>query len=153
MNYSLKNLPYDRTIGTTFYCNFAAVRSHDLTTLTKINTAAFTLGSENGTNICSIVAVLGLFSLASFTTERRTEEIGIRKVMGASARDIVMLLTTDFMKIVLLANVIAWPLAHFFMKDWLNRFVYQAPFADWAWLFVASAVAGDVRRIGVRARL
>lgn len=87
------------------------------------------------------VATLGLFGLASFTTERRTKEIGIRKVMGASVRDIVMLLTTDFTKLVLLANVIAWPLAYFFMKDWLNRFVYQAPFADWAWLFVASAVA------------
>lgn len=87
------------------------------------------------------VATLGLFGLASFTTERRTKEIGIRKVMGASVRDIIMLLTADFTKLVLLANVIAWPLAYFFMKDWLNRFVYQAPFADWAWLFVASAAA------------
>jgi len=87
------------------------------------------------------VATLGLFGLASFTTERRTKEIGIRKVMGASVKDIVILLTTDFTKLVLLANVIAWPLAYFFMKDWLNRFVYQAPFAEWAWLFVASALA------------
>ncbi|MGI9261217.1 MAG: ABC transporter permease [Woeseiaceae bacterium] len=86
------------------------------------------------------VATLGLFGLASFTTERRTKEIGIRKVMGASVADIVLLLTTDFTKLVLLANVIAWPVAYFFMSDWLNNFAYKAPFAEWAWLFIASAV-------------
>lgn len=87
------------------------------------------------------VATLGLFGLASFTTERRTKEIGIRKVMGASVKDIVMLLTTDFTKLVLLANLIAWPVAYYFMNDWLNRFAYKAPFGEWAWLFVASAIA------------
>ena len=86
------------------------------------------------------VATLGLFGLASFTTERRTKEIGIRKVMGASAPDIVMLLTSDFTKLVLLANVIAWPIAYYLMSQWLTRFVYKAPFSDWAWLFLASAV-------------
>ena len=59
--------------------------------------------------------------------------------MGASAADIVMLLTSDFTKLVLLANVIAWPVAYYFMTQWLTRFVYKAPFAEWAWLFVASA--------------
>ena len=87
------------------------------------------------------VATLGLFGLASFTTERRTKEIGVRKVMGASVRDIVLLLTADFTKLVLLANVIAWPLAYYFMTSWLNRFVYKAPFSEWAWLFLASAIA------------
>lgn len=87
------------------------------------------------------VATLGLFGLASFTTERRTKEIGIRKVMGASVRDIVWLLTADFTKLVLLANVIAWPVAYYFMNQWLTRFVYRAPFSDWAWLFVAAALA------------
>jgi putative ABC transport system permease protein len=86
------------------------------------------------------VATLGLFGLASFTTERRTKEIGIRKVMGASVRDIVWLLTSDFTKLVLLANVIAWPVAYYFMNQWLTRFVYRAPFSEWAWLFVAAAV-------------
>jgi len=86
------------------------------------------------------VATLGLFGLASFTTERRTKEIGIRKVMGASAADIVLLLTSDFTKLVLIANLIAWPVAYYFMNQWLTRFVYKAPFAEWAWLFVASAV-------------
>ena len=87
------------------------------------------------------VATLGLFGLASFTTERRTKEIGIRKVMGASARDIVLLLTSDFSKLVLLANLIAWPLAFWLMQRWLNRFAYSAPVTEWAWLFIASGVA------------
>ena len=87
------------------------------------------------------VATLGLFGLASFTTERRTKEIGIRKVMGASVKDIVWLLTSDFTKLVLFANIIAWPIAFYFMEQWLNRFVYKAPFAEWAWLFIASAIA------------
>jgi len=90
------------------------------------------------------VATLGLFGLASFTTERRTKEIGIRKVMGASVKDIIFLLTADFTKLVLLANVIAWPIAYYFMNNWLNRFVYKAPFSEWAWLFVAAAIAALV---------
>ena len=87
------------------------------------------------------VATLGLFGLASFTTERRTKEIGIRKVMGATVKDIVLLLTSDFTKLVLLANLLAWPIAYYFMQDWLNRFVYRAPFSEWAWLFLASEIA------------
>jgi len=87
------------------------------------------------------VATLGLFGLASFTTERRTKEIGIRKVMGAKVRDIVLLLTTDFTRLVLLANLIAWPVAFYFMRDWLTRFQYQAPVSEWAWLFVAAGIA------------
>ena len=86
------------------------------------------------------VATLGLFGLASFTTERRTKEIGIRKVMGASVSDIVLLLTSDFTKLVLIANVIAWPVAYYFMTQWLTRFAYKAPFGEWAWLFVAAAL-------------
>ncbi|MEE4164106.1 MAG: ABC transporter permease [Woeseiaceae bacterium] len=87
------------------------------------------------------VATLGLFGLASFTTERRTKEIGIRKVMGASVADIVLLLTSDFTKLVLLANLIAWPVAWYFMNQWLMRFAYKAPLGEWAWVFVASAIA------------
>lgn len=86
------------------------------------------------------VATLGLFGLASFTTERRTKEIGIRKVMGASVRDIVWLLTSDFTKLVLVANVIAWPVAFYFMDQWLTRFAYRVPFGEWLWLFFAAAL-------------
>jgi putative ABC transport system permease protein len=69
-----------------------------------------------------IVACLGLFGLAAFTAERRTKEIGIRKVLGARTRDIVRLLAWQFSKPVIVANLIAWPAAWWVMRDWLNGF-------------------------------
>ncbi|MGZ8283812.1 MAG: ABC transporter permease, partial [Allosphingosinicella sp.] len=69
-----------------------------------------------------IVACLGLFGLAAFTAERRTKEIGIRKVLGARTRDIVRLLVWQFSKPIIIANLIAWPVAWWAMKDWLNGF-------------------------------
>lgn len=69
-----------------------------------------------------IVACLGLFGLAAFTAERRTKEIGIRKVLGARSRDIVRLLAWQFSKPVIIANLIAWPVAWWVMRDWLNTF-------------------------------
>jgi putative ABC transport system permease protein len=69
-----------------------------------------------------IVACLGLFGLAAFTAERRTKEIGIRKVLGARSRDIVRLLAWQFSKPVIVANLLAWPVAWWLMRDWLNTF-------------------------------
>jgi putative ABC transport system permease protein len=69
-----------------------------------------------------IVACLGLFGLAAFTAERRTKEIGVRKVLGARSRDIVKLLAWQFSKPVIVANLIAWPVAWWVMRDWLNGF-------------------------------
>jgi putative ABC transport system permease protein len=69
-----------------------------------------------------VVACLGLFGLAAFTAERRTKEIGIRKVLGARSRDIVRLLAWQFSKPVIIANLIAWPVAWWVMRDWLNDF-------------------------------
>lgn len=69
-----------------------------------------------------VVACLGLFGLAAFTAERRTKEIGIRKVLGARSRDIVRLLAWQFSKPVIIANLIAWPIAWWVMRDWLNSF-------------------------------
>ena len=69
-----------------------------------------------------VIACLGLFGLAAFTAERRTKEIGIRKVFGARSRDIVRLLAWQFSKPVILANLIAWPVAWWVMRDWLNGF-------------------------------
>jgi putative ABC transport system permease protein len=71
------------------------------------------------------IACLGLFGLASFATEQRTKEIGIRKVVGASTSRIVMLLSKDFLKLVVIANIIAWPIAYFLMKNWLQDFAYR----------------------------
>ncbi len=69
-----------------------------------------------------IVACLGLYGLAAFTAERRTREIGIRKVLGAHTGDIVRLLVWQFSRPVLIANIIAWPVAWWLMRDWLNGF-------------------------------
>jgi putative ABC transport system permease protein len=69
-----------------------------------------------------IIGCLGLFGLAAFTAERRTKEIGIRKVLGARTRDIVQLLVWQFSRPVIIANVIAWPVAWWMMRDWLNGF-------------------------------
>lgn len=93
-----------------------------------------------------IVACLGLFGLAAFTAERRTKEIGIRKVLGARTRDIVRLLVWQFSRPVLIANLIAWPLAWWMMRDWLNGFDVRIalgplPFISAGLLALAIAVA------------
>lgn len=72
-----------------------------------------------------LIACLGLYGLASFNAERRTKEIGVRKVMGGSVWSIVVLLTNDFSKLVLVSNVIAWPLAYVAMNRWLEQFAYR----------------------------
>jgi putative ABC transport system permease protein len=69
-----------------------------------------------------VIGCLGLFGLATFTAEQRTKEIGIRKVLGARSRDIVRLLAWQFSKPVLIANLIAWPIAWWVMRNWLNGF-------------------------------
>lgn len=71
------------------------------------------------------IACLGLFGLASFTAERKTKEIGIRKVLGARASGIVFLLSREFTKLILFANVIAWPIAFLAMNKWLRAFSYR----------------------------
>ncbi len=75
--------------------------------------------------IAIFIACLGLFGLASFTAERRTREIGIRKVFGAKTRNIVQLLLWQFSLPVLVANVIAWPLAWYYLRDWLQGYAYR----------------------------
>jgi putative ABC transport system permease protein len=71
------------------------------------------------------VASLGLYGLAAFTTENRTKEIGIRKAHGASVGSIVAMLSEEFTRWVLLANIIAWPVAYFMMDNWLDNFAYR----------------------------
>ena len=71
------------------------------------------------------IACLGLFALASFTAEQRTKEIGVRKVLGASSSQIVLLLAKEFTKWVLVANIFAWPIAFYAMTRWLENFAYR----------------------------
>jgi putative ABC transport system permease protein len=72
-----------------------------------------------------LIACLGLVGLASFTAEQKTKEIGIRKVLGASTSGIIALLSREFMKWVVLANLIAWPIGYFAMRSWLQNFAYR----------------------------
>jgi putative ABC transport system permease protein len=72
-----------------------------------------------------LIACLGLFGLASFTVEQRTKEVGIRKVLGASVGGIIGLMSKDFAKLVLLANVVAGPAAYWAMNKWLGDFAYR----------------------------
>jgi len=83
------------------------------------------------------ISCLGLFGLASFTAEQRTKEIGIRRVLGASASNIIFTLTADFTKWVLAANLIAWPIAYFAMHRWLQNFAFKTDMG--LWVFVLSA--------------
>jgi putative ABC transport system permease protein len=77
------------------------------------------------TIVAAFIACLGILGLASFSTEKRTKEIGIRKVLGSSSGKIVTLLCRDYFKLALLSNFVAWPVAWFFMKDWLMNFAYH----------------------------
>ena len=72
-----------------------------------------------------VISCLGLFGLASFLAERRTKEIGIRKTLGASVSEIVLLLSKEFTKWVVVANLIAWPIAYYAMNRWLDGFAYR----------------------------
>jgi len=84
------------------------------------------------------ISCLGLFGLASFTADQRTKEIGIRKVLGASVSNVVVLLSRDFTKWVILANVVAWPVAYLVMNKWLQNFAYRISMG--VWMFVLSGV-------------
>lgn len=85
-----------------------------------------------------LVACLGLSGLALFTAQQRTKEVGIRKVLGASVNALVLLLTGDFLRWVLLANLIALPLAWYAMSRWLENFAFRISM-QW-WMFAASAI-------------
>ncbi|MBW2174355.1 MAG: FtsX-like permease family protein, partial [Deltaproteobacteria bacterium] len=84
------------------------------------------------------ISCLGLFGLTAFEAERRTKEIGIRKVLGASIFSIVHVLSLEFAKWVLLANIVAWPVAYYFMSKWLQIFAYRINL-DW-WIFILAGV-------------
>jgi putative ABC transport system permease protein len=82
---------------------------------------------EAGTALAIILALLGLFGLASYSSEKRTKEVGIRKVLGASVPGVVFLLSREYVIFTGMAAVLAWPLAYFIMKGWLGHFAYQVP--------------------------
>lgn len=106
--------------------------------------------------IFSILAIfiscMGLYGLASFTAERRSKEIGIRKVLGASIGSIVGLISRDFLKLIMVALIIASPLAWLAMNNWLQEFAYRVN-VGW-WIFAAAgliAILVAFASIGFRA--
>jgi len=88
--------------------------------------------------IAIFISCMGLFGLAAFIAEQRTKEIGIRKVLGATVTDIVSMLSVDFVRLVVIAIVIASPVAYYFMHRWLQDFAYRVPISWWIY-----AVAGS----------
>ena len=81
-----------------------------------------------------IIATLGLLGLASFSAERRTKEIGIRKILGATVPNVVNLLSKEFIYLVIISNVFAWPLAYFVINNWLQAFAYRTNITIWTLL-------------------
>jgi putative ABC transport system permease protein len=91
------------------------------------------------TVIAILIACLGLFGLASYNAEQKTKEIGIRKALGSSIQRIVLMLSKQFTKWVIIANIIAWPLTWYFLDDWLGNFAYSIKIVDYWWIFIISA--------------
>ncbi|MFC2146832.1 ABC transporter permease, partial [Acidobacteriota bacterium] len=87
------------------------------------------------TILAAVIACLGLFGLASFMVEQRTREIGIRKVLGSSITNVVVLLTREFFQCVWLANIFAWPLAYISMNHWLHTFAYRTRIGPGIFIF------------------
>ncbi len=95
----------------------------------------------NGFSLVAVlIACLGLFGLASYSTEQKTKEIGIRKVLGASIPGIVSLTVREFLKWILVANMIAWPVAFFVMSRWLHEFAYRVNIGPWVFILAAGLV-------------
>jgi len=93
-------------------------------------------------NVCAMLAIfiscMGLFGLALYTIERRRKEISIRKVFGSSVSQIVVLLSNEFTRWVILANLISWPIAYFIMNNWLQNFAFKTPIS--IWYFVVAGI-------------
>jgi len=95
---------------------------------------------QNFTLVAIFIACMGLFGLAMFTSEQRTKEIGVRKVLGASVSQITLMLSSDFLKLVLISILLSAPLAYYVMTQWLHDFAYRIAI-EW-WVFIlAGAIA------------
>ncbi len=92
--------------------------------------------------IAIFIACLGLFGLSSFAITQRIKEIGVRKVLGANASKIVTLLSKDFLKLVIFAAILAFPIAWFAMNNWLNDFAFRVSI-EW-WIFILAGLLASI---------
>jgi ABC-type antimicrobial peptide transport system permease subunit len=100
------------------------------------------IGTLSGifTTLAVIISCLGLFGLTSFVAEQRKKEIGIRKVLGASVFSVWNLLTREFVLLVLIAFFIAFPLAYYFMAEWLQNYSYRTSLSGWVFMMAGAGV-------------
>ncbi len=94
------------------------------------------------TILAIFIACLGLFGLISFTTVQRTKEIGVRKIMGASVSSIVVLLSSETVRLIIIASLLAWPVAWIFLKDWLGDFAFRIRLNPVIFLFTSIIILG-----------
>jgi putative ABC transport system permease protein len=92
--------------------------------------SAFTL-------IAIIITCIGLFAMVLYQIARKTKEIGIRKVLGASVESILILFSKDFIKLIVIANILAWPIAYISLQEWLTDFAFKIDI-QWGWIFIIS---------------
>jgi putative ABC transport system permease protein len=125
---------WSQTMHRSIHRRFLSQHLQDIYADVILQGKAITLGA----GLAGVIAALGLFGLSAHSAERRTKEIGIRKVMGASSSDIVRLMLGEFSRPVLWANVIAWPCAYFIMRRWLEGFAHHVDMNPL--VFVAASV-------------
>ncbi len=130
INNTWKNI----TGGEDIYASFV---DQDLAYLYKSEERAGTV-TTLFSGLAIFIACLGLFGLASFVTEQRRKELGIRKALGATVFELISMLSKEFTKWVLIANIIAWPLAYYIMNNWLNNFAYRINIT--LWVFIISGI-------------
>ena len=92
------------------------------------------------TSLAMLIACLGLFALAAFTAQQRTKEIGIRKILGATVTGLMALLSKEYLVLVVLANLLAWPLAYITTNHWLENYAYTVTI-DWRIFLLAQLLA------------
>lgn len=143
-----KNADVKSTITTAekVYNQFKANRAFEYTFLDDTYNKMYISEVKTGhivywfTGIAIVIACLGLFGLTTFSAEQRRKEIGIRKVLGATVMNIVMMLSRDFLMLVVFSVLLASPLAYMIMKRWLEDFAYHIPIS-W-WVFALAGFAG-----------
>jgi len=104
----------------------------------ELTTTLFSIAAA----IAVFIACLGLYGLSAFATEQRSKEIGIRKVLGATIAQILGLLSLDFVKLVVVANLIAWPVVYYLLNLWLDTFAYHDALSATSFVLAAIFLVG-----------